>query len=310
MSKRVSAPLPRPPLPKQAVLFVNAKSRRGRRFYRQASRSLEAAGIELIERVALRKPDELPERVAAAVKAGAPMIIVGGGDGSLSSAVDGLVGSDTVFALLPLGTANSFARALGIPLELEGAIDVIATGERRRIDLGVIDGDYYANNATIGLATQIAETIPPGLKRTLGRVGYAMWALLRLARFRPFTLSVDGERLVVTEVRISNGGYHGGMELIESAGVQSGDIVVQAVMGNGRRHLAWNYVANMLGLRARHATVREFHGTDLRIECDPPQSISIDGEVLTRTPVMAGVARGVIEVAAPRAEVSPPRAGA
>ena len=287
------------------MLLVNAKSRRGRRLYRDACRKLGGAGIELIDRVAVRKPKELPERVKAAVDAGAPMVIVGGGDGSLSSAVDSLVGTDVVFALLPLGTANSFARALGIPLELDGAIEVLATGERRRIDLGVIDGDYYANNATIGLATQIAETIPPGLKRTMGRVGYGMWAFVRLLRFRPFMLSVDGERLEVTEVRISNAGYHGGVELIESADVQSGDIVVQAVTGNGRRHLMWNYLSSMLGLQARRATVREFRGQSLRIECDPPQGISIDGEVLAHTPVTAGVARGVIEVAAPRTRPEP-----
>jgi len=288
------------PLPKQAVLLVNAHSRRGRRLYRDACRRLTNAGISLIDRQAVRKPKELPDRVAAAVKAGAPMVIVGGGDGSLSSAVDALVGTDVVFALLPLGTANSFARAMDIPLELEGAIEVLATGERRRIDLGVIDGDYYANNATIGLATQIAETIPAGLKRALGRFGYGLWATLQLLKFRPFTLRVDGESLTVTEVRISNAGYHGGVELIESAGVQTGDIVVQAVTGNGRRHLLWNYLSSTLRLARRGATVREFRGSSMRIECDPPQGISIDGEVLARTPVTASVARGVIEVAAPR----------
>ncbi len=56
------------------------------------------------------------------------MVIVGGGDGSLSCAVDELVERDCVFALLPLGTANSFARTLGIPLDLDGAIETIATG--------------------------------------------------------------------------------------------------------------------------------------------------------------------------------------
>lgn len=287
-------------LPTKAVLMVNAHSRRGRRLYRDACRKLGAAGIALLDRHAIRNPKELPERVRAAVGAGAPMVIVGGGDGSLSSAVDELVGTDVVFALLPLGTANSFARAMNIPLDLDGAIDVLRTGERRRIDLGVIDGDYYANNAVIGLATQIAETIPSGIKRSLGRVGYGAWAALRLARFSPFTLRVNGEEMVATEVRISNGGYHGGLELIESADVQSGDIVVQAVTGSGRRHLLWNYLASTLRLSQRRATVREFRGTSLRIECDPPQSISIDGEVLARTPVTASVARGVIEVAAPK----------
>jgi diacylglycerol kinase family enzyme len=88
------------------------------------------------------------------------MIIVGGGDGSLSSTVDELIEKECVFALLPLGTANSFARTLGIPLDLDGAIDVIATGKRRRIDLGIINGDYFANAASMGVSPMIGETVP------------------------------------------------------------------------------------------------------------------------------------------------------
>src|SRR3546814_20002025 len=86
------------------------------------------------------------------------MVIVGGGDGSISGAVDSFIGCDCVFALLPLGTANSFARTLGIPVDLDGAIDVIATGRRARIDLGAIDGDYFANVAAIGMPSLIGRS--------------------------------------------------------------------------------------------------------------------------------------------------------
>jgi diacylglycerol kinase family enzyme len=119
------------------------------------------------------------------------MVIVGGGDGSLSCAVDELVDRDCVFALLPLGTANSFARTLGVPLDLDGAIAAIATGRRRRIDLGMIDHDYFANSAAMGLSPMIAEGVPHKLKRYLGRVGYLIWALWCLVRFHPFRLTVD-----------------------------------------------------------------------------------------------------------------------
>ena len=98
----------------------------------------------------------------------APMVIVGGGDGTLSSTIDFFKARETVFALLPLGTANSFARALGIPSDLDGAVDVIAQGIPRRIDLGCIDGDYFGNAAAIGLSPLIARTVPHKLKRYLG----------------------------------------------------------------------------------------------------------------------------------------------
>ncbi|MDB5717963.1 MAG: putative diacylglycerol kinase [Sphingomonas bacterium] len=292
------------PLPREAVLIINVRSRKGRKLFREACRKLRAAGITLTATYALRDPKKLEPTVRQAVSDGAKMLIVGGGDGSLSCAVDHLVREKCVFALLPLGTANSFARSLGIPLDLDGAIDVIANGERRRIDLGMIDNDYYANCAAIGISPLIAETVPHRLKAVLGRAGYLGWAAWQMTKFRPFKLTVGegdtAETIDALEVRIANGGYHGGTELIDDAEVDSGEIVVQAVVGNSRHRLLWSWLASVLRLRARRYTTREFHGRSLRIVTDPPLPISIDGEVLAHTPVTAHVARAVIEVAAPR----------
>jgi YegS/Rv2252/BmrU family lipid kinase len=291
------------PLPSSAVLIVNAKSRKGRALFRRAAAKLRRAGVELTSSHAVRNPKLLPAKVREAVEGGAEMVIVGGGDGSLSSSVDLLVGHDVAFALLPLGTANSFARSLGIPLDLDGAVKVIATGKRRRVDLGMIDGDYYANCAAIGISPLIGETIPHGLKKWLGRPGYLAWALFQLTRFRPFKLilgeGADAETIDALEVRIANGSFHGGTELIDEASVDSGVIVVQAVIGKSRAKLLWSWLLSVLRLRGRKFTTREYSGRALRIATDPPLPISIDGEVLARTPVVAKVARGVIEVAAP-----------
>ncbi|ODU21024.1 MAG: diacylglycerol kinase [Sphingomonas sp. SCN 67-18] len=292
------------PLPRRAVLVVNAQSRKGQAQYRKARDLLERAGVSLIAAHAIDDPGALRPTIRRALADGAPMIIVGGGDGSLSSSVDDFVGYDAVFALLPLGTANSFARSLGIPLDLEGAVGVIAGGQRRRIDLGMIDHDYFANCAAIGLSPLIAQTVPNGLKRVLGRVGYLAWAAYQLTRFRPFRLTVGEGDAAVTidavEVRIANGPYQGGTELVEKADVESGEIVVQAVVGDSRHRLLWSWIASALKLRSRRRTTRDFRARVLRVATEPPLPISIDGEVLARTPVTASIARGVIDVAAPR----------
>ena len=195
------------------------------------------------------------------------MVIVGGGDGSLSTTVDEFLGSETVFAILPLGTANSFARTLGVPLDLDGAIDVIATGRRKRIDLGAIDGDYFANAAAMGLSPLIAETVPHNLKRYLGMFGYLIWALRVAFKFRAFRLHVDDGRKLhkvwATEARIANGSFHGGVELVENAELTSGEIIVQAVTGRSLFGLAWSWFATLFKLRAREQTVTEFHGREL-----------------------------------------------
>ncbi|RYY41544.1 MAG: diacylglycerol kinase, partial [Sphingomonadales bacterium] len=122
--------------------------------------------------------------------------------------------------------------------------------------------------------------------------------------FKPFKLTVgegaDAVTIDAVEVRIANGSYHGGTELVEDAEVDSGEIVVQAVLGNARHRLLTSWAASLLKLRWRKTTMREFHGRSLRISTQPPLPISIDGEILARTPVTVKVARAAIVVAAPR----------
>lgn len=285
-----------------AALVVNARSRRGQKLFDRACASLAEHGLTL-DAHAVKDPTNL-DRIAIAALAKKPdLLVLGGGDGTMSGLVDHLVGTGTVLGVLPFGTANSFARTLGIPLDVDGACQVIATGRPRRIDLGMIDGDYFANAASIGIAPQIAETVPHGLKKVLGRLGYLSWAAIQYARFRPFWLSVDvgkgPQRLKVVEVRIANGRYHGGVELMETADIDDGEIVIEAVRGHFRRRLVANWASSLLRLRARRDDIVTFRGRAIKIVTDPPLPISIDGEVLARTPVTARVAPAVIEVMAP-----------
>ena len=293
-------------LPKQAVVVVNVQSRRGEEAFEQVCQKLGDAGIHVIARHPVTDPDEMRPIIRKAIADGAPMVIVGGGDGSLSTTIDDFLCTDTVFAFLPLGTANSFAKTLGVPIDLDGAIDVIANGIPRRIDLGFIDRDYFANAAAMGMSPLIAETVPHNLKKYLGMFGYMLWAVRVAFRFRPFRLYVDDgktvQRIWATEARIANGTHHGGIELVESASVDSGEIVVQAVTGRSLFGLAWSWFATLFKLRARGATMTEFHGRELHIKAKPPQMISIDGELAAKTPVKVGVARGAVVIAAPREE--------
>jgi len=302
------APMTRP-LPRQAILIVNAMSRKGADVFDEVSAKLEMAGVELIEVHAVTDPERMDPVVVDAI-AKAPMVIVGGGDGSLSSNVDHFVGKDTVFAVLPLGTANSFARTLCIPLDIDGAVDVIANGQRKRIDLGMIDGDYFANAAALGLSPMIADTVPHNLKKYLGMVGYLLWAVRVAFKFRPFRLRVtldDGTvvKSWATEARIFNGTHHGGVELTETQELDSGEIVIQAVTGKSLWGLSWSWFATLFKLRNRDLTTTEWRGCKMRLEARPRQKISIDGEIAARTPVTVEVADGAIEVAAPREDSAP-----
>ena len=96
------------PVPDRAVLVVNVRSRKGEALFAECKEKLQAAGVGLIAAHAVRDPSTLNTIVRAAIGEGAPMVIVGGGDGTLSGTVAEFVNKDCVFAVLPLGTANSF----------------------------------------------------------------------------------------------------------------------------------------------------------------------------------------------------------
>lgn len=288
---------------RSAALIVNAKSRRGQKLFKRACRRLRDLPYP-VDAHAVKDPADLEATVSRVLAKQPDLVILGGGDGTISGLVDLLVGKDVVLGVLPLGTANSFARTLCLPLDIDGAIEVLKTGVPKRIDLGMIDNDYFANCAAMGLSPQIAETVPHHLKKVLGRAGYLGWAAYQLSRFKPFTLYVDdgsGERkLRVVEVRISNGPYHGGTWLVDEASVVSGEIVVQAVEGHYKRRLVKNWLASFFGRPERHHDTVSFSGTSIRVRSDPPLPISIDGEVLAHTPVTAHIAAGIIQVMVPR----------
>ena len=295
-------------LPRQAILIVNAASRSGATAFEQARDLLVSAGVELIDARAVPEPETLTGEVTSAIDR-APMVIIGGGDGTLSETIDYFLGTQTVFAVLPLGTANSFARTLGIPLDLPGAVDVIANGVPRAVDLAAINGDYFLNNAALGLAPVVAETVPQGLKKSFGRLGYLLWAGWSAASFKAFRLKIeDGHtthRLWATEARIANGRFHGGLELIESADLHSGEVVIQAVEGRSLARLGWSYFASAAKLASRNQTLREFHGTWMRVTTRPRMRVSIDGELGPETPFEVSVIPDAVLVAAPRHEPKP-----
>ncbi len=173
---------------RRAVLVVNTRSRRGARAYSGAKRRLTEAGIILDASYPVRHAERLPEIVREEIARGRKFVIVGGGDGTISSVIDHFAYASVVFGLLPLGTANSFARTLGIPLDLPGAIDVLVREVVFDVDLGKINDGYFANGSSIGMPAIVGRATPHALKKWLGRGAYLLVGTSKFMRYGAFPM--------------------------------------------------------------------------------------------------------------------------
>jgi YegS/Rv2252/BmrU family lipid kinase len=124
------------------------------------------------------KSRKAPKKARKAVKAGADLVFVWGGDGMVQRCLDALAGSGVVVAIVPAGTANLLASNLGIPEDLEQAVRIGLRGGRRAIDLGTVNGEHFAVMAGVGLDAAMISDAGRGLKDRLGKLSY-VWTGLR-----------------------------------------------------------------------------------------------------------------------------------
>jgi YegS/Rv2252/BmrU family lipid kinase len=287
---------------RRALVVVNRRAARGRQRLAPALAELAAAGIDVDLRL-IRRAAAVPAVIGEAA-AEVDLIVVGGGDGTLSSAADAVLAAGRPLGILPMGNANDLARTLAIPPALVDASRVIAAGRRRRIDLGQVNGRHFFNVASIGLSVAIADRLTGDVKRrwgVLGYIGCAWEAMHAPTHFRARIAGDDGAiEMEAIQVAIGNGRhYGGGMTIMEDASIDDGRLDCYALPPQSRLALI-----TLLGVLrfGRHRSVSETHvrhGGWFHLETTPPMRVNVDGEVTTTTPARFRVVPGAIEVFAP-----------
>lgn len=276
---------------RMAAVVVNIRSRRGRRRYPEALSLLRNRGFLLTGVHAVTDPARLGETITAALADQPDLLIVGGGDGTLSTAVKHVAQRDVALGVLPLGTTNNFARSLGLPLDLAGAIGVFSRGKVADIDLGMAGDHAFANLVSFGVSVEVAATVKPWLKRLLGRAAYPLTALRVLPGHHPFRafLTVDGRRheLLTHQLNVANGRFHGGWQVAKDISIHSGTLVAYQLGSGKRLRLLVETLVRATTGRWRSLAGGPFViGREMLLETDPPMAADIDGEVRLRTPIV------------------------
>ena len=142
---------------------------------------------------------ELVRLALQAARSDSPVVVAGGGDGTINAVASALAGTEKTLGVLAMGTLNHFAKDLGIPLDLEGAVKIISAGHAVSVDVGEVNGRVFVNNSGLGLYPSIVNH---RVKRQ--RLGYGKWpafflaglTVLRRYPFLAVRLSADGQTIV------------------------------------------------------------------------------------------------------------------
>ena len=288
---------------------MNRRSRRTSHDLERVHTLLRTHGVRVAAFHVAADHDELRWHVKRAAKAGAPAILVGGGDGTMAYAVDALAHRDSVLGVLPLGTGNSFVRSLGFdPDDLETAVAAVARGTVARIDLGRVNGTYFANFATIGLSSEIAAATPRATKSRSGPLAYAFAAVGPLFAHRAFRARIRwrGGRLDLRteDIIVANGRFFGSTPVTADASLVDGRLALFTTDDPSRFGALRTYLA--FGLH-RQESLRGAHAVSaakFEIRTRARQRICIDGAPLGKTPARFRVAREALRVYVPEAGVA------
>lgn len=289
----------------KAELLINPRSRGARQVLQTITSEFEKHGVSISRITRLRKGDSLADILVGIKQRNPKLLIVGGGDGTISHVVDQVANTELVLAILPLGTTNNFARSLNIPLELLGAIEAAAKSRARRIDLGNISGNLFTNVAGVGLSARIANTVTNGIKRRYGRAAYALVGAVCFIRHKPFRATirdVNGGLQIHLETHqliIANGRYHGGRLLASDASIDNRELIVFALGGRSKFSFAKHLLDFYLGRRKKVAHASYMIGRDFEIITDTQQPVELDGEVSLTTPLHATIEPKAVRIRFP-----------
>ena len=289
-------------MPRRALLLVNRHSRKGQLQLEAAIAELRSLGFELLE-APIDHPDRLP-RIIREYRDRVDLVIVGGGDGTLNAAVEGLVDTQLPLGILPLGTANDLARTLGIPATLPEACQIVAAGKVHYIDLGWVNGKYFFNVASMGLSVKITRRLTKEVKRRWGVFAYAATAIKALLQTRAFEAEIQSEdkreRVRTVQIAVGNGRFYGGgMAVAEDAAIDDQRLDLYSLEIDRWWQMLLVLPAMRRGNHGNLPWVRSWQGKEFVVYARKPRAINTDGEITTATPAHFKVVPKALPVLVP-----------
>ena len=295
--------------PRKATLISNPKTGRyasRRRPVQELATQLESLGVK-VDLKLTQGPGDATEIAARAARNGSADVIVAGGDGTINEAIQGLAGTNARLAIIPRGTANVLARELGLPLDDEQALKVVAQGKSRQIYLGLAidetrnESRHFVLMAGIGLDASVVGRVQPKLKKRIGKGAFWISGLSHLADWnpRPFILEINDHKYTSTFAAIGKAAKYGGdLAITPGARLDQPDFEICIIETRSRlRYLRLLSQAMRSGMPRNVPEVQFVNAVTVKAHGDA--HVQIDGELLGRLPMRFEIAPHSLEIIVP-----------
>ena len=262
-------------------------SRAGDEGLRAAIAAARARGVRIRPRVTFELGDAATfAREEAA--GGAAAVVAVGGDGTINEVLNGLSGSEVPMGIVPLGTANDFARQAAIPDDPEHALDLILRGRPMRLDTAELNGRRFLNVSAGGIGAEATAETGAAAKAALGPLAYALTGLRKLVTLESHRLTLVGPDLERTHEAllffVGNARESGGgMPVTPLASPNDGLLDVCVVEADGRADLARLALAIRRGEHVGEAGVHYYRLPQVTITADEAIYVNVDGEPVRAT---------------------------
>lgn len=230
-------------------------------------------------------------------------ILVAGGDGTIDSTVNYMMNNNVKLpiAILPSGTANDFAKFIGMPQDVEAACELILNSIPKKIDIGKINDKYFVNVASAGLFTDVSQKTDINVKNTIGKLAYYLKGIEQLPNFRKLNIKIksrykkfDGDMYLMF---VFNGQTAGNFKFAYKAKVDDGLLDVIIIKACALKDLIPLFINMMKGEHLKDSNALIYFTTSkLEIECHEDIVTDIDGERGPDFPIKIECIKAAIQI--------------
>lgn len=229
-------------------------------------------------------------------------LMAAGGDGTVNGVASLCLRTGATLAVLPSGTANDFARNLGLPEDTSELVRLVAEGGSQRIDVAEFSDRIYLNVAHIGLGTLPSRKASSPTKQALGKFSYLATLFQQVGAKRGFRARIQTDRSSLEgrwlSIAVATGAYFGGGQEIPEASADDGLLDIIAIRPRPLAQLLLTFLTVRLNRKTprRTSTVIQIKGKWCQIDTQQPRTVTVDGDVAGKTPFRATCRPGAIRV--------------